>query len=47
MADALEQAIKIEDRDRLVTLARRYSWEEQFATVERILLEAVGSKSPA
>jgi glycosyltransferase involved in cell wall biosynthesis len=47
LADALEQAIKIEDRDRLVTLARQYSWEEQFATVERILFEAAGAKSPA
>jgi 2-polyprenyl-3-methyl-5-hydroxy-6-metoxy-1,4-benzoquinol methylase/glycosyltransferase involved in cell wall biosynthesis len=47
LADALEQAIKIEDRDGLVTLARQYSWEEQFATVERILLEAAGAKSPA
>lgn len=46
LADALERAIEIEDRDRLVSLAQHYSWEEQFATVERILLEAAGAKSP-
>ena len=31
----------------LVTLARRSSWDDQFAKVEQILLEAAGAKSRA
>jgi 2-polyprenyl-3-methyl-5-hydroxy-6-metoxy-1,4-benzoquinol methylase len=47
LADALERAVGIDDRERLVGLARQYRWEDQFARVEQIVLDAVGEAAPA
>lgn len=41
LADALEQAIDVADRDLLVRAAREYRWEDQFRLVEQIIRDAV------
>lgn len=46
LAEALERAVGITDRERLVGLARAYRWDDQFARVEQIVLDAVGAATP-
>lgn len=47
LAEALERAVAISDRQRLVNLARQYRWDDQFARVEHIVLDAVTAPSSA
>jgi glycosyltransferase involved in cell wall biosynthesis len=47
LADELEKAIAITNRDQLVQAARRYRWEDQFRGVEQIIREAVGQPAHA